>query len=417
MRALTATALAASFFLSPLFRPAPQREVVLAFRNVDVFDGSRMIRRTSVLVRGGMIRAVGPKVKIPPSAQVIDGEGKTLLPGFFDAHTHLGETQGEQFLKDALDFGVTTELEMWGSRPSLALRKVAGGDTETADLRTAGVGVTVPKGHPTQMGGSSFPTLSPGDDVQAFVDARIAEGSDYIKIMYEHAFPTVTKQQIEDVVAAAHRRNRLVVIHISNQSDARDAIEAGVDGLAHIFADSLPAQGFAEFAAQHHVFVIATLATLESITFAGAKPWWQDAPHLTPFITPSMRRSLELKFPPGFGAKLKLTNAEAAIGALHRVGVPILAGTDVPAPGTAHGLSVHRELELLVRSGLTPVEALTSATFEPARAFGFYDRGRIAEGLRADLVLVNGDPTVDITATRDIVGVWKLGVRDQRPSK
>jgi len=109
--------------------------------------------------------------------------------------------------------------------------------------------------------------------------------------------------------------------------------------------------------------------------------------------------------------------SQAAIGALHRVGVPILAGTDVPAPGTAHGLSVHRELELLVRSGLTPVEALASATFEPARAFGFYDRGRIAEGLRADLVLVNGDPTVDITATRDIVGVWKLGVRHQRPSK
>jgi len=79
---------------------------------------------------------------------------------------------------------------------------VAGGDTEMADLRLAGIGVTVPKGHPTQMGGSSFPTLSPGDDVQAFVDARIAEGSDYIKIMYEHAFPTVTKQQIEDVVAA-----------------------------------------------------------------------------------------------------------------------------------------------------------------------------------------------------------------------
>src|SRR2546422_266654 len=314
MRALTAAALAAGFFLSPLFRPAPQREVVLAFRNVDVFDGSRMIRRTTVLVRGGMIRAVGPDIAIPPSAQIIDGAGKTLLPGFFDAHTHLGETYGEQFLKDALDFGVTTELEMWGSRPSLAIRKVAGGDTETADLRTAGVGVTVPKGHPTQMGGSSFPTLSPGDDVQAFVDARIAEGSDYIKIMYEHAFPTVTKQQIEDVVAAAHRRNRLVVIHITSQSDARDAIEAGVDGLAHIFADSPPEPGFAEFTAQHHVFVIATLATLESVTNASPKPWWQDAPHLTSYITPSMHRTLDLKIPPGFGEKLKLTNAEAAIG-------------------------------------------------------------------------------------------------------
>jgi imidazolonepropionase-like amidohydrolase len=414
---LTATVLAASFFLYPLFQPVQEGQVVLAFRNVDVFDGSRMIRRTTVLVRAGMIRAVGPDISIPPSAQVIDGKGKTLLPGFFDSHTHLGTTHGEQFLKDALDFGVTTELEMWGSSASLALRKkLAGGDTDMADLRTAGTGVTVPKGHPTQMGPSSFPTLSPGDDVQAFVDARIAEDSDYIKIVYENAFPTVTKQQIEDLVAAAHRRNKLVVIHISKQSDARDAIEAGVDGLVHIFADSPPEPGFAEFAARHHVFVVATLATIESVTSAAPKPWWQEMPHFTSNLTPSMRRSLEMKFPPGFGEKMTLSNAMSAVGALRRAGVSILAGTDAPAPGTAHGVSLHRELELLVRSGLTPVDALASATIEPARAFGFYDRGRVAEGLRADLVLVDGDPTVDITVTRNIVGVWKLGVRDQRPS-
>jgi len=129
-----------------------------------------------------------------------------------------------------------------------------------------------------------------------------------------------------------------------------------------------------------------------------------------------MRRTLDMKFPPGFGAKLKLAHAQAAVGALRRAGVPILAGTDAPAPGLAHGLSLHRELELLVLSGLTPLAALASATSEPARAFGFHDRGRIAEGLRADLLLVNGDPTVDIRATRDIVGIWKLGVSHSRHS-
>lgn len=118
--------------------------------------------------------------------------------------------------------------------------------------------------------------------------------------------------------------------------------------------------------------------------------------------------------PPGLGAKLKLAHAQAAVGALHRAGVPILAGTDAPSPGLAHGLSLHRELELLVLSGLTPLEALASATSEPARAFGFHDRGRVTEDRRADLVLVSGDPTVDIQATRDIVGVWKLGVRYAR---
>src|SRR5688572_3119022 len=169
-----------------------QSEKPLVFRNVDVFDGSRLFRGTTVLVRDGIVRAVGQDIEVPSGAEVIDGKGKTLLPGLIDAHVHLGVAQGEQFLRDALNFGVTTELEMWGSDASLALKnKVTAGVKDLADLRTAGTGITVPRGHPTQMGGPPIPTLGPGDDVQAFVDARIAEGGDYIKIIYEHAFPTL----------------------------------------------------------------------------------------------------------------------------------------------------------------------------------------------------------------------------------
>jgi imidazolonepropionase-like amidohydrolase len=415
------TALAATFLLlgTRLSHVAAQQpERALVFRNVDMFDGTRMTRRTIVLVRDGLIRAVGTDIAIPSSAQVIDGIGKTLLPALFDAHTHLGAKQGELFLRNALDFGIATELEMWGSDASLALRKKMGAadSADIADFRTAGIGITVPRGHPTQMGGPPFPTIAPDDNAQTFVDARIAEGSDHIKIIYEHTFPTLTRQQIEDVVAAAHRRNKVVVVHNTTQSDAREAIAAGADGLAHIFADSPPEPGFAEFAAQHHVFVIPTLTVVEALTVAPGKPWWQDDSHVGPYITPSMKRTLDVKVPSGFGAKLKLAHAEAAVGALHRAGVPILAGTDAPGPGLAHGLSLHRELELLVKSGLRPLEALASATFEPARAFGFRDRGRIAVGLRADLLLVNGDPTAAIPATRDIVGIWKLGVPHPRDS-
>jgi imidazolonepropionase-like amidohydrolase len=415
------TALAAGLLLlGGLFSSAPARQAQeeIAFRGVDVFDGSRMIRRTNVLVRNGMIRAVGREVAIPPSAQVIDGRGKTLLPGLFDAHIHLGVWLGEQFLRDALDFGVTTELEMAGGEASLALRKkmAAGGLQDLADLRAAGTVVTAPGGHPTQMGGPPFPTLAPGDDAQAFVDARIAEGSDYVKIVYEHEYPTLTRRQLAEVVAAAHRRNKLAVVHVSTQSEARDAIGAGADGLVHIFADSPPAPGFAEFAARHQVFVVPTLSVIEMATGGPGKPWWQDSPRLAAHVTPSMRGMLERRFPPSFARNRKLTYAVAAVRALHRAGVPVLAGTDAPAPGLAHGLSLHRELELLVRSGLTPLEALASATSKPARAFGFHDRGRVAAGLRADLLLVNGDPTRDIEATRDIVGVWKLGVPHRRRS-
>ena len=94
--------------------------------------------------------------------------------------------------------------------------------------------------------------------------------------------------------------------------------------------------------------------------------------------------------------------------------VPILAGTDAPNPGTLHGASIHRELELLVKAGLTPVEALAAATSVPAAQFRLSDRGRIKSGMRADLLLVKGDPTSDIKATRSIIRIWKIGVAVDR---
>jgi imidazolonepropionase-like amidohydrolase len=106
----------------------------------------------------------------------------------------------------------------------------------------------------------------------------------------------------------------------------------------------------------------------------------------------------------------ELAHAFAALKQLHDAGVPILAGSDAPAPGSTNGVSLHGELELLVKGGLSPSEALAAATSVPARTFRLTDRGRIVPGLRADLLLVRGDPTRDITATRDIVEVWKAGV-------
>ena len=106
--------------------------------------------------------------------------------------------------------------------------------------------------------------------------------------------------------------------------------------------------------------------------------------------------------------------ALATVAELHAAGVELMAGSDAPNPGTAHGASLHHELELLVRAGLTPTEALRAATTTPARRFGLSDRGRIAPGRRADLLLVRGDPTADITATRQIERVWKNGAPVQR---
>jgi adenine deaminase len=133
-----------------------------------------------------------------------------------------------------------------------------------------------------------------------------------------------------------------------------------------------------------------------------------DDDKLGPYILAAYIRQLQGNI--NHGREGKCMIAMDAILPLAEAHVPILAGTDAGNPGTAPGASLHGELEYLVEAGLSPLQALTSATSANATAFHLADRGRIAPGLRADLLLVNGDPTEDIRATRDIQKIWKSGV-------
>jgi imidazolonepropionase-like amidohydrolase len=349
-------------------------------QNARVFDGVRMLPRANVLIVDGKIEALGPDLRPPAGAKIIDVTGNCLLPGLIDAHAHI---QSPDDLKTALNFGVTTYLDMFTLHSLAAAMRAeqqAGKALDRADLRSAGTLVTAPGGHGTEYG-VPIPTLSRPEDAQAFIDARIAEGSDYIKLVKDDgsAFgfhrPTLDRPTLAAAIAAAHLRKKLAIVHIATLQDARDALESGADGIAHIYAGP-PDRGIAREAAAHHAFWTPTLAV---ITQGCAKPEACTA---------------------GFEIVRQMKAA----------GVRILAGTDVPNPGTAHGTSLHTELELLVKAGLTPLEALAAATSQAADAFGLSDRGRIAPGLRADLLLVQGEPDRDIRATRDIAAVWKLGV-------
>jgi imidazolonepropionase-like amidohydrolase len=117
-----------------------------------------------------------------------------------------------------------------------------------------------------------------------------------------------------------------------------------------------------------------------------------------------------LNVPPNPKLNSVCDSTRNGIKQLVNAGVPILAGTDAPVQGTTYGATLHEELRLLVGAGLSPTQALTAATEASAKIFHLEDRGRIAAGLRADLVLVEGDPTKDITATENIVAIWKKGV-------
>ncbi len=154
---------------------------------------------------------------------------------------------------------------------------------------------------------------------------------------------------------------------------------------------------------------------LESVSGVASGASLATDARIAPYLAADDIGNLKKSFPK-FPTSLSEKYAEQTVAQLKAAHVRILAGTDAPNPGTSHGVSIHRELELLVRSGLTPEEALAAATSTPAAAFHLDDRGVIAPGKRADLVLVKGDATHDITAARDIVSVWKLGVEDDRVS-
>ncbi len=399
-------------------RVQPQSAPVL-FKNARVFDGERVSTNTDVLVRDGRIAEIGPGLSAPANAQTIDATGKTLLPGLIDAHTH---AWGEA-LREALAFGVTTELDMFTDAQlarTLRAEQRAGDVAERADLLSAGTLVTAPRGHGTEYG-TPIPTITSPDSAQAFVDARLAEGSDYIKLVFDDGavyglkWPTLSRQTMRAVIEAAHKRGKLAVVHVGSAAGARTAIEAGADGLVHLFTDTLAAADFAAIVKGRNAFVIPTLVVLKSISGeAGAASLLKDA-RIERYVSLVSRQTIQQSFPVQAGSRArKYDVAVQTVKALKAAGVPVLAGTDAPNPGTAHGAALHRELELLVQAGLTPVQALAAATSVTARVFRLTDRGRIATGLRADLVLVNGDPTTDITATRSIESVWKGGVRLDR---
>ncbi len=401
-----------------LLLPATAAAETFAITNARIFDGERLIPRGTVVVKDGKIESVGVDVKVPEGVERINAAGSTLLPGLIDAHTHafLGG------LERALAFGVTTELDMGNDpatvRPVREEQNRPGGAPGRADLFSAGTLATAPNGHGTQFG-LTFPTLSKPEEAAAWVDARVAEGSDYIKIVVEDlsayggSRPTLGKETVAALIEAAHSKGKLAVVHVSTAASARQVVEAGADALIHLFSDREADPDFARLAAERKVFVIPTLTVLESSNGIPSGKSMTEDTRVRGFLRADEIDNLGKAFPAktAGGMPAAYTN----VSRLAAAGVPILAGSDAPNPGTAHGASIHREMELLVQAGLTPEQALAAATSAPARAFKLADRGRIAPGMRADMILVAGDPLKDITDTRNLVRIWKGGVLFERP--
>lgn len=385
-------------------------------RNVRIFDGGEIIPANSVAVIDGKIAIVGNNIAAPPGAEIIDGRGDTLLPGLIDSHVHIWL---RELLRMGLVTGVTTELDMYmrWEQAQQWKKEESRAAFDLADFRTAGTCFAVAGGHGTEADLPPIVPIRTPNQAQAFVDERIAHGSDYIKVMYDNGprFAAMPKEVLEAIVKAAHRRGKMVIVHVFSPQGILDVINAGADGLAHVPIVKLPEPAFADALKTHPIFAITTLGFTDfhfgTERLATKMP---DDPFFAPYLRPRYRQALAQ---PAWNSPEPISYAanEAALRILHAARVPILAGTDSINDDPV-GAVLDIELELMVKAGLTPSEALADATSVPAKVFGLTDRGRIAPGLRADLLLVHGDPTRDIRTTREIVAIWKQGARVDRDS-
>lgn len=420
-----------------------------AIVNSNVFDGNEMVGQKTVVFQNGTIISISDTV--PADAEIIEGKGCTLLPGLIDAHVHTSEDS----LRDALLFGITTELEMQGGMTKKGRASQLKDKTNVADVRSSGMALTAPGGHPDELipkqdgipgfilkkmenmteqekqdfiaafeereseEGTKLDVTTIDGAVQ-FVRQQMENGADYFKIMIEEGtvmnapgLPMIKTEVLKAAVDEAHSLGKIAIAHILTAEAAKTAIEVGVDGLAHLFIDR-PAwtPGLIKSIADKGIFVTPCLVLNSSIIGKSACHVAHDER-----VEPKLNEDWKMTmcscfntFPSG-----KMEDSFNNVKDLHDAGVDILAGTDVSVPmahlgGLAHGVSVHHEMQLLVEAGLSPLEALKSATSVTARRFSLTDRGRIAEGLRADLVLVKGNPSVNISDSLSILNVWKEGV-------
>ncbi|HET7230158.1 MAG TPA: amidohydrolase family protein [Longimicrobium sp.] len=397
-------------------RTTPAAAGTLAITGATLVDGTGAapVRDAVVVVRDGRIIAAGPRarVAVPAGARVMDGRGKWIIPGLWDMHAHFEQVEWGPIYLAA---GVTTVRDVGNVMEFITAVRDAVRDGRGVGPRMLLAGVVDGDG-PLSLGVQRVRTP---DEGRAWVRRYHDAGFQQMKI-----YSSVRLDVIRAVAEEAHRLGMTVTGHIPQGLDAYQGVEAGMDQVNHATyvvnlmrptppgppnpADTLPldpampeARRAVAFLKEHGTVVDPTLSIYEMFTHPARVPFSRYEPGIEK-IAPELRAPLNnTGVPPEREAvaRARFERLVDAVRALHRAGVTIVAGTDQTVPGH----SLHRELELYVRAGFTPMEALQSATLVPARVMGMERQaGTVEAGKAADLLLLDADPLADIANTRRI---------------
>lgn len=313
--------------------------------NYPLFDGKKVIENASVVIENGRIAAVN-------EAETVDSN-YFLMPGLIDAHTHMStEEQINRMLKN----GIAATCDVSASASLIEKSK------RFTIISSAGMAMGTLNG-------------------KGYVKKAIESGAGYIKVLLFEP-NLLLKGVLKDICSTAHENSLKAAIHTTSVKSVRMAVECGADILLHVPMKEEFPEELAKTIAGKGVAVVPTLVMMETFAIGGRNGYKPE----------------------------HYANAENAVRLLHRCGVTILVGTDANtgsfAPAVAYGTSIHREMELLVKAGLTPIEVLSGAASKVAEVFGIEGFGTVAEGKKAGLLLVEGRPDKDITDTAKIKHIW-----------
>ena len=422
--------LVALLLAAPLFaaHARQQNGDVIAITGATIIDGTGAAPFVgNVLIRGDRIAAAGTEVEAPPGARIINAQGHTLIPGLFDLHTHLpyaavGGVSGDwgKNLKAYLYCGVTSVVD-FGTYPETfePMRRLLGSGAVIGPRISLAARMTTPGGHGAEGGRGDFFSLEviTPREARAAVRRVLPYQPDVIKVFtdgWRYGAAEDMTSMTEDTLAAigdeAHKNGIEVLTHTVTLEKAKIAARAGVDVIAHGIGNAQVDEELIELMKSKGTTYAPTLAVYEQ------RGRGFMTPMLARVLEPLAREAIQ---PPPQGAPRASTESPQArrwknllqnTDSLKRAGVRFGLGTDAGVTGTYHGWASLRELHLLVQGGLTPLEAITAATGNSAKAIKVdAERGTIAAGKLADLVLVEGEPHKTISDIERIKTVFLGG--------
>ncbi len=395
---------------------------------------------STVIIAGNRIKAVGPAAttKVPRGARVIDGHGKWVIPGLIDSHVHFFQSGNLYTRPDAADFGawrpyasevqrnqarlpqtfrvwlasgVTSVADVGGPFWNFQVRDAARNSAAAPRVAVTGPLISMVEDPKLDLGDPPIVRISSAEEARQLVARELERKPDYIKVWFIHRPDDDLAAQeaiVRATAEAAHAAGLRLAVHATELLVAKSALHAGADYLVHSVEDEPVDEEFLALARERHILYCPTLFVRMGYFYA-LSGTWQATEAERRLADPQVLAGLRLdevprdKLPERV-AKLVSEHREVALPTVAmqnllkvwNAGITVVMGTDAGNIGTLHGPGVFREMELMQRAGLTPLQVLRSATVNGAATMALSDLGSVAAGKLADLAVLDADPLADV---------------------